>query len=156
MITIRKVVFGDLPALVGLNQAVQAMHAAAFPNRFRKDVPDDVIARAFATQLEAPTSHWLLAEEKEPVAFLSAEFRDRPENWCGVAHRVCYLAGIVVAPKLRRKGVARALVEQLKHDARERGVGEIELDVWSFNEAAARTFSSLGFKPLMQRLSLTV
>ena len=146
----------DVPQLVTLNRAVQAMHAVALPARFRSDAPDEVVSRAFTEMLELRSACWLIAEENEPVGFLSAEFRDGEESWCQRPHRVCYLAGIAVAPGSRRKGVARALINELRRETAQRGVREIELDVWAFNTEARAVFARLGFRPLTERLELPI
>jgi diamine N-acetyltransferase len=152
---IRQATVSDVPVLVSLNRTVQDMHADAFPGRFRRDAPEQVVARAFVSMVEAPTSYWIVAEEEEPIAFLSAEFRERDESWCLVSHRVCYLAGIVVAPAFRRRGIARALFAALQQEAGARGVNDIELDVWAFNEQARQVFVKLGFQGLMERMTLS-
>jgi ribosomal protein S18 acetylase RimI-like enzyme len=131
------------------------MHAAAFPERFRKDPPDQAVADAFKEAMESPSAYWLLAEEGEAVAFLSSDFRERTETWCVVAHRVCYIGGVVVLSGCRRKGIARALLAELKREANSRGVTQIELDVWAFNDEARQAFISLGFKSAMERMTLS-
>ncbi len=151
---IRKATVSDAPVLVALNQSVQDMHADAFPERFRRNAPEETVERAFGAMIQAPSSYWLVAEEDQPIAFLSAEFRERDESWCLVSHRVCYLAGIVVAPRFRRRGIARALLDELKREADARGVTCIDLEVWAFNEQARQVFSSLGFRGMMERMSL--
>jgi shikimate dehydrogenase len=153
---IRRAAIADVPALVGLNRLVQTMHADAYPERFRRDVPDAIMAAAFVAAMEATSAFWLLAVEQEPIGFLSAEFRDREESWCRVARRVCELTGIVVAPDFRRKGVARALVAELTREAELQRARGIELDVWAFNQTAVDAYAKLGFQPLMQRMSLSV
>jgi diamine N-acetyltransferase len=151
---IRKATASDAAALVTLNRAVQEMHADAFPEKFRRNVPDDEVERAFRATLQADPSYWLVAEDDEPIAFLSAEFREREETWCLAAHRVCYLSALVVAPHYRRRGIARALLQELQQEAEARGVTTIELDVWAFNEQAKQAFASLGFRGVMERMSL--
>jgi ribosomal protein S18 acetylase RimI-like enzyme len=153
---IRKATLADIPALVALNESVQELHANALPERFRRNPPAEIVERAFRTMLEAPSAYWLVAEAEEgqPMAFLSAEFREREESWCAVAQRVGYLGGIAVASPFRRQGVARALVEELQREAAARGVTQIELDVWSFNEEARQVFARLGFRGVMERMSL--
>jgi ribosomal protein S18 acetylase RimI-like enzyme len=152
---IRQATISDVPVLVSLNRAVQEMHADAFPEKFRRDAPEEVVARAFGAMIEAPSAYWIVAEEEQPIAFLSAEFREREESWCFVSHRVCYLAGIVVAPGFRRRGIARMLLDALQQEAVARGVKCIELDVWAFNEAAKQVFLKLGFHGVMERMTLS-
>jgi diamine N-acetyltransferase len=152
---IRIATVSDAPALVALNQSVQDMHADAFPERFRRDAPEETVEHAFGAMIQAPSSYWLVAEEDQPVAFLSAEFRERDESWCLVRHRVCYLAGIVVAPRFRRRGIARALLDELRREAYARDVTSIELDVWVVNEQARQVFTRLGFRGVMERMTLS-
>jgi ribosomal protein S18 acetylase RimI-like enzyme len=152
---IRRATLSDLPALVALNRLVQAMHAAALPGTFRQDPPDEVVTDAFKGAIEAPSSCWLLAEESGVAGYLSADFRERAETWYMIPHRVCYLGGIVVAPHCRRKGIARALLAELKREAHVRGVARIELDVWTFNERAKAAFAKLGFHSVMERMALS-
>jgi diamine N-acetyltransferase len=151
---IRKATVLDAPVLVALNQSVQAMHADAFPDRYRRDAPVEAVERAFGAMIQAPASYWLVAEEDHPIAFLSAEFRDREESWCLVKNRNCYLSGIVVAPRFRRRGIATALLRELKRECDARGITSIELDVWAFNEQARQVFTRLGFCRVMERMSL--
>lgn len=151
---IRLATVSDVEALVALNRIAQDMHSQAFPDRFRRDAPQQIVADAFAEKIQASTSYWLVAEEDEPVAFLSADFFEREETWHSVARRVCYLAGIVVAPAFRRRGIARALIEALEREADARGT-TIELDVFSFNDEAKEVFSNLGFKRVMERMVRT-
>ena len=153
---IRRATTSDVPALVSLNAVVQDMHADAFPWRYRRDAPVDVVAHAFGAMIDAPSSYWLVAEDEQPIGFLSAEFRELEESWCLRSHRVCYLAGFFVAPGFRRRGVARALLDELKREVETRGVSRIELDVWAFNEEARRVFTNLGFSRLMERMTLPV
>lgn len=156
LIKIRKATISDVPDLVALNRDVQAAHANAFPERFRRDAPDDVVAGAFRAMMDAAGFYWLLAETDQPVAFLSAEFRDREESWCLIAQRACYLAAIVVAPEFRRHGIGRMLVTELAREAVRRGVSGIELDVWAFNGDARAAFAKLGFRSLAERMRLAV
>jgi ribosomal protein S18 acetylase RimI-like enzyme len=153
---IRRATTSDVPALVALNRTVQSMHADALPEIYRRDAPDAVVERAFTALIEAPSSYWLLAEQKEPIGFLSSEFRDQEESWCKMVRRVCYLAGIVVVPRFQQKGVARALVAELKREVEHRGVQCVELDVWAFNGTAAQAFARLGFRPLVQRMTMAL
>lgn len=152
---IRRATLSDIPALVALNRMIHAMHAAAFPGTFRQEPPDEVVADAFKAAMEAPSSYWLLAEEQQTAAYLSADFRERPETWHTVQHRVCYIGGFVVVPHCRRRGIARALLAELTREADSRGVVRIELDVWAFNDEARQAFANLGFRSVMERMVLS-
>ncbi len=151
---IRKATVADIPALVLLHRDVQETHAQAFPERFRSGFPGQVVAEALAQSIEAPSAYWLVAEKEQLIGFLSAEFRNREESWCMVAHRACYLSGIFVAASFRRQGIARALLDELTRETALRGASYIDLDVWASNPGAREAFARLGFKRSMERMTL--
>ena len=153
---IRRATFSDVPALVSLNRVVHAMHVGAHPEIFRQNPPKEVVGGAFRKAMELPHSFWLLAEEDEPVAFLSAEFREREETWYAMARRMCRLSGFVVAPHFRRQGIARDMLSVLRAEASSRGITRIEVEVWNFNADAIEVYAHLGFNPIMERMSLSL
>ncbi len=154
---IREATVADLPTIVSLNREVQTMHSGAFPEIFG-DPSDEEMVDAFGADMGGPDSHWLVAveEEQQTIGYLNAEFQQRDETWCSVSRRICYLGGIVVAPEFRRRGIAKALLNALKQQAAARDIGQIELDVWAFNDESRKAFASLGFQPLMHRMRTSV
>ena len=51
----------------------------------------------------------------------------------------------------RRRGIGRALTEQVIEHARDCGFAQVELNTWAFNREAQRAFEALGFEPLRVR-----
>ena len=45
---IRQATLSDVPVLVSLNRIAQDMHAEAFPGKFRRNAPNEVVAEAMA------------------------------------------------------------------------------------------------------------
>lgn len=150
---IRAATISDIPALIALNDIAHQAHVQAFPDRFRPEIPPQQIADFFAEKLKSPAACYLIAEEEAPIGALRANFLDLEESWHSLARRVCYVAGIVVLPAFRHRGVARALFATLQREAEARGA-TIELDVWEFNDEARQVFARLGFKPVMERMAL--
>ena len=56
----------------------------------------------------------------------------------------------------RRKGIATALVDFTKEDAKERGYDKIELDMWEFNAGALAFYESVGFKTYRRYMESSV
>jgi ribosomal protein S18 acetylase RimI-like enzyme len=54
---------------------------------------------------------------------------------------------LFVEPRLRRRGIGRALVTKLLEEARSIGVERIDFEILSTNEAATRFWQSMGFRP---------
>ena len=62
-----------------------------------------------------------------------------------------YIANVAVAPKHRRRGVARALAARLALDARERGLSFLTLEVRASNAPAIALYQGAGFAPVGTR-----
>ena len=60
---------------------------------------------------------------------------------------VLFIEELYVPPDMRRRGVARALLDRLLADARASGVKAVELEVDEGHEAACALYGSLGFEP---------
>ena len=150
--TLRDATAADLQSLVELNAHVQSLHAAAHPSLFKAS-PDPTEARtAFAALLAKPGALWALATEDEPAGYLYAEMQERAERWSRPAINACYINPLVVAPRFRRRGVAKSLVDFAVTAAATRGIARVELDVWSFNTEAKHCFASLGFEVFNEKM----
>ena len=56
---------------------------------------------------------------------------------------VCYLQDLFTAPEVRGKGVARALIAEVEHWARERGCARVYWHTQSGNETARRLYDQV-------------
>ena len=57
----------------------------------------------------------------------------------------CYLAELYVVPQHRRRGLGRALVQGVLHEARERGADTVDIGVDEPDVAARHLYESFGF-----------
>jgi ribosomal protein S18 acetylase RimI-like enzyme len=148
---IRRANDGDVDRLVGLCAVVQELHASAIPDFFKRADPK-AHAHWFREMLaRTDVTAWVASSNDIVVGYALAAVVSRVETPFSVARSFYQLDQISVAPDYRRKGVARALVERVVDDARARGLHEVELTAWSFNEAAQSAFMALGFRPMIVR-----
>lgn len=56
-----------------------------------------------------------------------------------------YVDSLATAPDFRRRGVARALLEEAERLARERGLRYVALDTWTDNRPALALYAGMGF-----------
>jgi GNAT superfamily N-acetyltransferase len=146
-ITIRDAADGDIEVLVALNDIVQRLHVAALPAYFKQPEPGSV-QELFRSKLQRPDVRvWIASADGILAGYLVAIFRERPENPLCFARTICEIDEIAVAPTHRRTGLARALVDRVRDVARARGVRDVELNSWSFNDDAHAAFVALGFRP---------
>jgi ribosomal-protein-alanine N-acetyltransferase len=80
------------------------------------------------------------------------------EVWQIVAYSVCWLLGdevhvanIAVAPKFRRLGLGRRLMDHILHRAVEKGMQSATLEVRVGNRAALNLYESYGFQEVGRR-----
>lgn len=151
---VREAKIEDIPRLIALNEIVHRIHVEAMPEKFRGDASDEEMINVFRDRIEQENSYFAVAENEAVFGFLDAEFRQIEESWCLKPRQVCYLRGIVVESESRQQGVGRRLFESLKNEAELRGITEIELDVFAFNNDAKAAFESFGFEPVAHRMRL--
>lgn len=91
-----------------------------------------------------------LAEvEGMPAGFLEVDLRSYADG-CDWNHAVAYVEGWYVKPKMRRKGVGRALIAAAEEWAREQGCIEFASDTWIDNDSSRRAHETAGFEEVEQ------
>jgi ribosomal protein S18 acetylase RimI-like enzyme len=154
--TIRTAALGDEALLAVLNGFVHELHVANRPEHFRPTRVEHVSAW-FRSLLQKPAVLiWIAEEDGVPVGYVSALLHEREENPFCSARRWCEIDQIAVDDKWRRRGIARTLVQTALAEVRRRGIREVEMSSWSFNETAHHAFRRLGFAPQAIRFGLTL
>lgn len=145
-IGLRAATAADRDAYFTLFAQVQALHAAARPDLFRPAVNDAAFAAHFADVLGQPYKQIVLAWlGQEAVGAIHWETtRLDASNVYLIDRPILWIEALVVRADMRRKGIARSLVELARLAAVEQGIDDIALEVWEFNEDAARAFGALG------------
>jgi ribosomal protein S18 acetylase RimI-like enzyme len=153
MATIRQASTLDAEAISSLNVDVQALHAAAFPQRFKRPSAETFPPSAAAALLaEARNLVFIAESDGQPAGYAYAEIIRNPENAFRHRYDMIYLHHISVRPQHRNKGIGRALLQAIRSAAQNNGIDVIATEVWSFNEAARRFFRESGFDPYIERL----
>ena len=91
--------------------------------------------------------------EKASSLFLVAM---RHEQLCGaIAADICaeqaFISKLMVAPAVRRQGIARQLLRALENECRQSGVSELTLEVRAGNAAARALYESCAFSAIGER-----
>ncbi len=83
----------------------------------------------------------------ENVIFLTAMEDEELLGYCGIylAADEGEITNVAVSPKYRRRGVAKALVQQVMDMTRTKGIRTYILEVRASNEGALRLYEGLGF-----------
>lgn len=144
-ITIRTAGLADLPLIVELRLALLREHGDnPIYERLRPDAPDRA-RRLFAAQLRSPDEVIFLGEMHGEV--------------CGILRCIQtgglpllfpathgYISSVYVVPRVRRRGVLRALLEAAIEWCESRGLTELRLHNASDNAVANAAWDALGFR----------
>jgi len=107
----------------------------------------------------SPWSTWQFKEEFAGIPttrFMSvAESDNTIVGYCAVmlpsAGVPADVLTVAVLPNFRRCGIARELMRQMEHWAKERGASSMMLEVETFNEAAISLYQSMGYQQISVR-----
>jgi len=146
MIIIRPAVPADYPAVGRLLLQISQLHARLRPDIFRPASRKYDEAQ-YAGLLADPDSPILVAENGagEVVGYAMCQVRESKGHAVTHDRRWLHLDDLCVDEACRGQGVGRLLMEGVKGLARERGLTQIELNVWECNGDALRFYERLEF-----------
>jgi ribosomal protein S18 acetylase RimI-like enzyme len=144
----RRATADDYDALMALLHDADELHAQLLPGYFRRPTRP-ARSRAELSRILNALDEIVYVVDGEAGAGLAglvhAQIYDTPPQPALVQRRRCHIDNLVVAPRARRQGIGRALVDASGAWARSKGAEELLLTVWNGNEAAERFYESLGF-----------
>lgn len=152
-IEVRPTISSDLPGLIKIDHSVETTHVWQMDSnndldqievRFRE------IRLPRAVQLEYPRNPGDLADtwtykslfltaihQSQPAAYLTIEIKEK---------HTARVTDLVVTERLRRQGVASALLVSARDWARNRGLKKIVLEIQAKNHAAIQLARKLGYE----------
>jgi len=155
LLSIRRATVADAATVSALNADVQAIHAAAVPWLFKEPSATTFPPAAAATMLARDDVLVYVAYlGDEAVGYAYAQVRHHPETSLQYAFEEIYLHHLGVLPRCRGHGVGGALLSAVRQAADDRGISQVALDVWTFNQRAEAFFRRHGFEAYNQRLWL--
>jgi ribosomal protein S18 acetylase RimI-like enzyme len=144
--TLRRASVADAAILADLNTHVQAWHAAHYPEVFFAAPDRQGLVDWFAERLADPACTAFLVGDP-PAGYALCSFQQRAGNVFSPPVQRLMIDHVGVAPKARRLGHGRSLLEAARGLARDLGVDEILLDTWEANTEAHAFFRAMGFSP---------
>ena len=123
------------------------------------DVSDRHIDQIAALETDCFSCPWTSAQLRSQIKDEHHEFiaavdeNDSVLGYVGMTYILDegYISNVAVAPAMRRRGVADALILALTEIARERGLSFVTLEVRQSNEAAIRLYEKHGFTEVGRR-----
>ena len=151
-ITIRLASIADLDQVGRIFAEENRYHVELLPERFR--VVEPIITHEwFASVLSTSTQALFVAEvDGQAVGVLLLREMQSPEDPIFRLRRYVTIEEIALSQPYRGRGIGRRLVKQAEQWALERGIGQIEVDVWERNQPAIAFYERLGFEPVRRRM----
>jgi len=152
-ITVRRATESDAKLVSALNADVQALHAAALPERFKPPGSGSFSSLETHELFARPDNLVFLAYfDQQPAGYAHAEVIHRAETSLTYAYEMVHVHHISVVSEYRRLGVGSALLEAVRASGLDLGIALLALDVWSFNDGARAFFHRHGFDRYVERL----
>jgi ribosomal protein S18 acetylase RimI-like enzyme len=150
-LAVRRARHEDWPGVEALLREVDQLHAALAPAYFRTGARAEVEWRQLLG--DATAAAWVTADgARATLGFLSLRIYETPHDPTMVPRRRAHLETLVVAPRVRRRGIGRRLVAAASDWAREQGAVEMVLTTWTGNAAADAFYERLGYRVLSRVL----
>ena len=136
-----------IPGIIGLLKQVGQVHHLGRPDLFR-DGAQKYNEEDLKKLLRDENRPIFVAEEAGRVLGYGFCILQRTENDPVLRDRfACYIDDLCVDEELRGRGIGRAIYRHIAAFAKGLGCDSVTLNVWAFNEAAAKFYESLGLKP---------
>ena len=147
----------ELERVNELRRQVNALHVAGRPAHFRPGFGAALRNHLFA-QFDDPDRFGVLVAlvGGEVAGFATVQYVHRPEGPYTLPLDFYHVEEFGVDAAHRRRGVATALVDYMKRDARERGFQRLDLDVWGFNDDALAFYEAVGFSTYRRYMEMEV
>ncbi len=138
----------DYNDVVRLMNQLHNIHVYARPDIYKDDL--DFSNEFFLDLINDESKLTLLIEEGSEV--MAIAYITIRENKVDVDKKIGFIEAVCVDEKFRGRGVGKECINQMEILAKGKGVGRLDLGVWSFNESAIEFYRSLGFGVQMMML----
>lgn len=143
---VREATEQDYEGLSDILAEVDAMHSEALPHIF---VTPEEPARSkeyFSdTITDENTALFIAEKDSQVIGLISIHIRESISIPIMVERRYAYIDNIAVAKEFRGSTIGKELMKEAERWAIQKGVSELELNVWDFNQEAITFFQRLGY-----------
>lgn len=154
---VRKAIPEDIPTLNALFQQVDNYHSDGLPDYFQP-TQQPARSREYLQGLitDQNVGLFVAQRDRQLAGFVHVEMRSAPAFAVFVQRIFAVVDNLGVQQEFRRQGVGKALMQAAEGWAQDRGAKTVELNVYTFNEAAMSFYRALGYEPLSYRMSKNI
>lgn len=144
----------ELERVNELRRQVNEVHVNGRPDIFRPGFGGELQRRVYDC-FEDPDMNVIVAVKDDVISgFAIVQAISKPLSTYNLPRSFYHVEEFGVDEDHRREGVATALVDFMKRDAKIKGLKKIELDMWEFNQGAMRFYEQVGFQTYRRYMEL--
>jgi len=145
----------DFDGISEVFEEADILHCQALPDIFRTTEKPARSKVYISECMDRENSVFLVAESgNRIVGVLHITIMETPDWPILVPRRYGLIHDLVVRQDYQRLGIGRLLMEKAHGWAMEKGVTQVELTVWEFNEGAIAFYEELGYSTASRRMSI--
>lgn len=136
-----------------LGQGIQ-FHNNILPDYFQTVDSSQTLEDLESDFRNDPSNYFLAQKDNLVVGLLNLKEIRQPQSPLFIPHSYALIKRLVVHEEFRNMQIGTILLDRAKQWAREKGLDEIRLHVWTGNQAAVNFYSKNGFGTLTQMMNL--
>lgn len=145
----------DLPDICRIRRQVHKVHTDGRPDIYREPENPEAFDQLLRNIFSEDNYRLMVYETERRTAAYALIRLITTEGSCMKQDRFSYFIDeFGVDEDCRRHGIGTALMNAIFEQAKKNHAASVDLDVWTFNEAAERFYRSLGMKPKHTYLEL--
>lgn len=144
----------DLERVNEIRKAVNDIHVEGRPDIFKGGFDENL--RDYIYEIWNAENKEIIVAEREGVVcgFACIQIVDKPENPFMHGRRYLDVDEFGVDERFRRQGVATEMIGFIRAEAKKRGIGKVELNMWEFNRGALSFYEAMGFRTYRRYMEL--
>ena len=149
-VSVRPASAEDYPAVEHLLSLEQGIHHEGMPLHLKKMARPSIGKEKFMAALTDQKKAFLVAEKGAKVVGVLECFVDEvSETPQRNPLTTVFIHEVIVEEAYRGRGIGTLLMERAEQWAKNKGVAEIRLNVWGFNDEVEKWYRSLGYEKLV-------
>jgi ribosomal protein S18 acetylase RimI-like enzyme len=138
---------GDYEDIVEVYSELVELHVENLPWKYQRPEKEIFSKAVFMENLKSKNSLILLAKQKvKVIGLINVKIEKAANLPLNVARRYAKIHDLVVKESFREKGVGKKLLDEAQKWVQSKGVTDIELEVYDFNEEAMAFYKKDGFR----------
>lgn len=155
-ITVRPALRDELERVNELRRMVNDVHVTGRPDIFRPGFIPQLQEYVYTLYDSGDADILVAVMDEIIVGYACVNVVKKPLSPYNKERSCYHIEEFGVDEAYRRKGVATALIDYIRNDAKKKGLDRVELDMWEFNQSALAFYEAAGFTTYRRYMEMDV